>query len=319
MKRKPREIEVRHLRCFIITAEHGSFRKVALVVGIQQSTLSRCVHTLEDLLGASLFNRHQSGVTLTYAGEKFLPLARGLLRGLEESSQAVASLGRSENGRIRIGIYSSIASGFLAELLRAFGDQHNQVQIKLIDGSPEEHVAAIRGLKLDVAFLTGTRTWQDCDSALMWSEGVFVVLPENHELAARSAVRWMDLCGEVFIVSAAAPGQEIYNYLVKNLATLSWHPDIQVQSLSRDNLLSLVAIGQGLTLVNEAMTVTQFPGVMYRPILGERLPFSAVWSPQNDNPAFRRLLSLAQSMAARFPPSTLGNSDGPSQTHDPSP
>ena len=209
----------------------------------------------------------------------------------------MAALGRSENGRIRVGIYSSIASGFLAELLRSFGEQHNHVQIELIDGNPEEHVAAIRGLKLDVAFLTGTRTWQDCDSALMWSEGVFVVLPERHELAIRTAVDWRELSGEAFMVSETAPGQEIYDYLVRKLAELSWHPDIHVQSVSRDNLLSLVAIGRGLTVVSEAMTATNHPGVVFRPIKGERLPFSAIWSPNNDNPAFRRLLSMATTKA----------------------
>ena len=244
-----------------------------------------------------MFHRHRSGVSLNRAGHQFLPRARQTIRGLDESLHAIALLGRSENGRIKIGIYSSIASGFLAELLRSFGDQHNDVQIQLIDGNPEEHLAAIRQLELDVAFLTGTRAWQDCDSAFMWSEGVFVVLPERHELAIRTAVDWRELSGEAFMVSETAPGQEIYDYLVRKLADLSWHPDIHVQSVGRDNLLSLVAIGRGLTVVSEAMTATNHPGVVFRPIKGERLPFSAIWSPNNDNPAFRRLLSMATTKA----------------------
>ena len=264
---------------------------------IRQSSVSRCIRDLEDRLGTSLFHRHRSGVSLNRAGHQFLPRARQTVRGLDESLHAIALLGRSENGRIKIGIYSSIASGFLAELLRSFGDQHNDVQIQLIDGNPEEHLAAIRQLELDVAFLTGTRAWQDCDSAFMWSEGVFVVLPERHELAIRTAVDWRELSGEAFMVSETAPGQEIYDYLVRKLADLSWHPDIHVQSVSRDNLLSLVAIGRGLTVVSEAMTVTTHPGVVFRPIKGERLPFSAIWSPNNDNPAFRRLLSMATTKA----------------------
>ncbi len=293
---------------------------------IRQSSVSRCIRDLEDRLGTSLFHRHRSGVSLNRAGHQFLPRARQTIRGLDESLYAMAALGRSENGRIRVGIYSSIASGFLAELLRSFGEQHNHVQIELIDGNPEEHVAAIRGLKLDVAFLTGTRTWQDCDSALMWSEGVFVVLPERHELAIRTAVDWRELSGEAFMVSETAPGQEIYDYLVRKLAELSWHPDIHVQSVSRDNLLSLVAIGRGLTVVSEAMTVTTHPGVVFRPIKGERLPFSAIWSPNNDNPAFRRLLSMARAKAElenrgviNGHPCGIEQPASPSQTHDPSP
>ena len=297
MERRKHEIEIRHLRCFVNAADHGSFRKAGSVMRIRQSSVSRCIRDLEDRLGTSLFHRHRSGVSLNRAGHQFLPRARQTIRGLDESLHAIALLGRSENGRIKIGIYSSIASGFLAELLRSFGDQHNSVQIQLIDGNPEEHLAAIRQLELDVAFLTGTRAWQDCDSAFMWSEGVFVVLPELHELAIRTAVGWHELSCEAFMVSETAPGQEIYDYLVRKLADLSCHPDIHVQSVSRDNLLSLVAIGRGLTVVSEAMTATNYPGLVFRPIKGERLPFSAIWSPNNDNPAFRRFLSMAKAKA----------------------
>ena len=61
--------------------------------------------------------------------------------------------------------------------------------------------------------------------------------------------------------------------------------------------LRLVALGRGLTVTSEATTAAQFPGVMFRPIAGELLPFCAVWSPQNDNPALHRLLEMARSMA----------------------
>ena len=64
----------------------------------------------------------------------------------------------------------------------------------------------------------------------------------------------------------------------------------------RDHILSLVALGRGLTLTSEATTVAQFPGITYRELADEVLPFSMVWSAQNDNPASRRLLSLARSL-----------------------
>ena len=309
MPKRPNAIELRHLRYFVAAAEHGSFRKAGTALQIQESTISRRVRDLEDRLGAALFNRHSGGVCLTYAGERFLRRSRQIIRSVEEGAQDIASAGRSEDGKVRIGIYSSIASGFLAELLHAYGRRHARVRIELVDGNPAEHVAAIRLLKLDVAFLTGARDWSDCDRVDLWSERVFAVLAGDHRLAAREELSWRDLAEEAFIVSEAAPGQEIHDHLVRCLAELGRHPEIQVQSVGRDNLLPLVALGRGLTLVSEAMTVAQFPGIAYRPIAGEVLPFSAVWSPRNDNPAFRRLLSLARTMArsqgaARVTPSS---------------
>ncbi len=300
-----RAIELRHLHYFISAAEHGSFRKAGVAVGIQESSISRGVRDLEDQLGAALFHRHSSGVRLTFAGKRFLRRARQIIRNLGEGAHDIASVGRSEIGYVRIGIFSSIASGFLAELLRTYHARFEKVRVELVDGTPAEHVAALRQVTLDVAFLTGTRDWRDCDTEQLWSERVFAVLPENHELAARSALDWHDLVEETFIINSVASGQEIHDYLVQRLAGLGRHPEICVQHVGRDNLLPLVAINRGLTVVSEAMTAARFPGIAYRPIMCEVLPFSAVWSPRNDNPALRRFLSLARTMSKSVLPSML--------------
>lgn len=302
------KVELRHLRYFVAVVEHGSFRKAGAAVGRSQAAISRSIAKLEDEIGASLFHRHTWGVSQTYAGQRFLVHARRVIRTVGEGAREVASAGRSEKGRVRIGIYSSIASGFLAELLEVYGRRHSAVRIEVADGNPAEHVAAIRQHNLDVAFITGTRDWPDCERVLLWSERVFVVLPDHHALANREEVVWRDLADESFIVSETAPGQEIYDHLVRRLADLGRHPEIQVQYVGRDNLVPLVALGRGLTLVSEAITVAQFPGVVYRPILGEVLPFSAVWSASNDNPAFRRFLSLAKARAVRPATSETGRS-----------
>lgn len=84
---------------------------------------------------------------------------------------------------------------------------------------------------------------------------------------------------------------------MRELAGLGQHQIKVNQSVGQS--LPLVAIGRGLTLVSEAWLVCWFPGVAYRPISNEDLPFSAVWSASSDNPAFGRFLSMAEAMAVR--------------------
>lgn len=249
---------------------------------------------------------------------------RIILQQIEDGTKDVAAIGRSEEGCIKVGIFSSLASGFLFELLRAYDKDHPNILVELRDGNPTEHVAAVRQLHLDIAFITGTNTWEDCETEPLWSERVFVVVPSDHRLMAHEHLRWHDLSGESFIVSDAAPGPEIRDYLVQRLADLGHHPEIHAQYVGRDSLLSMVAMGRGLTLTSEATTATQIPGIAFRPVADEVLPFSAVWSPKNDNPACRRLLSLARSMAgtgkASFnsPVSMMQQPALPSQSPDPS-
>lgn len=290
-------MNLRHLRYFVAAAEHGSFRKASKVLGVQESTISRQVRDMEDWLGSSVFHRHSSGVSLTVAGQRLLSRARRVLRYVNESADIVGAIGGVRDGHLRVGIYSSLASGFLVELLRRFAERHSGVQVEVADGNPSEHLATIRQLQLDVAFLTGTSEWPQCETAYLWSERVFVVLPENHMLATKEEMHWRDIAHENFIVSDAPPGQEIHDYLVQRVADLGRHPKIQSQFVGRDNLFILVALGSGLTVTSEATTAAQIPGICYRPIVGEVLPFSAVWSPKNDNPALRRFISMARMMA----------------------
>ena len=308
-------IQIRQIRYVIAAAEHGSFRRAAAALGVQESAISRRIRELEDRLGTAFFIRSPSGVMLTHAGKQFVQRGRKALSEIGLAKAEATAIGRGEDGHVRIGIFSSLASGFLSDLIESFGARHAAVKLTFIDGNPADHVAAIRKHQLDVAFITGAADWPGCESQQLWTERIYVVLPTSHSLADDNQVEFAELVSESFIVSETAPGEEIHDYLVKRLADLGRHPEIHHQAVSRDNLMRLVALGLGLTLTSEATTAAQFPGIVFRPIADEILPFCAVWSPHNDNPALRRLLDLARSMAGIK--EAVAFSDYPSETIGP--
>lgn len=291
-------VRLRHLHYFVAVAEAGSIRKASRALGIAQSSISRRIRDMEDELGASLFHRNQNGVALTDAGRRFLPRARTALRQIAVGVHEVAAAGAVSAGQIRIGIFSSLASGFLPNLLRAYHERYPDIAIQLQDANPAEHIEAVRRLRVDLAFIAGSEGWEGCESEVLWHERVFVVLPSEHALSRCDVLDWSLLQDEHFLVSEAAPGPEIHDYLVRHLAMPGRSPDIATHKVGRDNLLALVATGHGVTITSEATTGASLPGIIYRPIAGDMLPFSAVWSVRNDNPAFRRLLSMARGMAA---------------------
>lgn len=290
-------IELRHLRYVVAASTCGSFRRAAESLGVEQSAISRRIRDLEDELGASLFNRHSGGVFLTHAGRKFVRRARQVLNEVSCAAADVGPIGRGEEGAVRIGIFSSLASGFLAQVLRAYSDHYSDVRIDIIEGVPSDHISAVRRHELDVAFVTGSPSVMDCDAAQFWTERVFVVLPDQHVLANRKTIKWDDLRSETFIISEGDLSPEIYDFLIKHLSDLGVHPSIERHRVGRDNLMQIVSFGRGVTLTSESTIATRFPGIVYRPLHGETLPFRAVWSPNNDNPALRRMLSLARTTA----------------------
>ena len=156
-------LELRHLRYVVAAAEQRSFRRAAVAMSIQESAVSRRIRDLEGELGAALFIRHSGGVTLTQAGEAFVDHARQALKQVSNATVEIGAFGRGETGIVRIGIFLSLASGFLAQLLKAFTTSHSDVRIEFIEGAPCDHIAAVQQHQRHVAFVTGLHPIERCE------------------------------------------------------------------------------------------------------------------------------------------------------------
>ena len=84
----------------LLVGEYLSFRRVATVLGVRQSAVSRRVRELEDELGVSLFERHHAGVRITNAGVRFLQEARAALLQLDQAVKTATAAGSGTIGRI---------------------------------------------------------------------------------------------------------------------------------------------------------------------------------------------------------------------------
>ncbi|MDO7732803.1 MAG: LysR family transcriptional regulator, partial [Paracoccaceae bacterium] len=60
-------IRLRHLRCFLETAQLGSLSAAARVLRISQPAASKTIRELEDILGRALFDRAARRLSLTSA------------------------------------------------------------------------------------------------------------------------------------------------------------------------------------------------------------------------------------------------------------
>lgn len=293
-------VELRHIRYVIEAAERGSFRAAARALGIEQSAVSRRIRDLEDEIGVSLFIRDATGARLSDAGKRFVERARRAVAHLRIATEDAGRCGRGEAGLLRIGITCSLAGGLLREILRAYTKRNPGVRTEIVEGGQTDHISAIQRHRLDLAFLAGTPSLEGGESTFLWSERVFVVVPVTDELAKEDEIRWDQLRDRCFIVSEDDSGPDMREYLVKQLAMHGVRPRIERYCLGRDNLLHLIAISGGLTLTNEAAAAIDVPGVTFRPLSGEAILFSAIWLRRNDNPALRRMISLARVMARRW-------------------
>lgn len=308
----------------LAVAEHLNFRRAAAALGISQSVVSQRIKALEQELGTLLFERRHRGVRLTEAGRHFLAQVAIGIEHLDHAVKTIGMIARGEQGRLRVGLHSSIADGFLPELLSDYRNQHPSVDIEIVEGRTHDIVQSLREDRLDVAFVLGTPVIMDCHSKPLWTEALVVALPAEHSLAKIENIHWADLAAESFLVRRGGGGPQMYDHMVLRLAEHWLQPSIRRFDVGRDTLMSMVAQGYGITLTSEAATKVSFPGVVFLPILDEPEPiiFSAVWSPFNRGQTLRDFLSLAQQRSREFAKAMKEAAEQPaepSQTPDPSP
>jgi DNA-binding transcriptional LysR family regulator len=301
---KHRGVNLTSLRQALVVAEHLSIRGAARALRVSESAVSRRMQTLEGQLGVPLFVRLQSGVRLTTAGRLILGRVRDFVSQLENSTNQARALARELIGRIKVGILSSIADGFLRELLEPHLAEHPTVTLQVFEGSPTEHVANVRSGRLDVAFIVDGTDIPECEALQLWSERLYVAIPGKHSLARRKQVPWSALRSEQFILRETERGPALCDRVLENLSGPTQQPMLRKLEVSRETMMHLVAMGLGVSLTSEATMGLRFPGVVFRPITGrdESVQFTAVWLRNNPNPALTTFLRLAERLAK----STIG-------------
>jgi DNA-binding transcriptional LysR family regulator len=241
-----------------------------------------------------------------------LQQAREAIGQLDYAAKTAGSAGRGAVGRLSIGILSSMAAGFLRELIKGYSELHPDVAIQILEGASVEHVTAVRKRQLDVAFILDTTEAAGCELAPLWNERIFVVLPEHHSLRRRKQIEWQDLSNERLIVRQSERDPALCDRLTRRLTDGDQTPRVEKLDVGRETLMHLVSLGRGVGFTSESTVATPFPKVVFRPVAGdnELLQFCAAWSPDNDNPALRRFLSLARTMAKEKRQGP-GNGSGP--------
>ncbi|MBW2207836.1 MAG: LysR family transcriptional regulator, partial [Deltaproteobacteria bacterium] len=123
-------IETRLLRNAIMLAEHRNYARAAQALNISQPTLTRNIQTLENHIGARLFDRKTRTVLPTPVGEELLKHARLIVTStlaLEDGIQHYLGL---ETGTLTIGA-GLFAACLLGPAIGRFMEQHPNIKINI--------------------------------------------------------------------------------------------------------------------------------------------------------------------------------------------
>ena len=198
----PLAVNMRHIRAFLAIAQHGSFTRAADHLALSQPALTICIRQLEECLGLSVFNRTTRRLSLTFAGQEFLPTARRLLSEFEAALTNMQAHADSQRGRVSVAALPSVAAEWLPPTVSHFARTYPQVSIEITAEDSRGVYRCVRENEVNFGFAGQLNPAPDLSVRRLQAEAIGLVCRPDHPLAKiRSPLRWSDLEGCSFLDS----------------------------------------------------------------------------------------------------------------------
>ena len=245
-------MNARQLEYAIALSEVCNFSQVAEKLNITQPALSKQILSLENELGVKLFDRSTMPMTLTAAGESFIPQAKELLFRQEQLTHSMARFQSGESGRLVIGISPFRTLYMIPQVVKKVRDRFPGVQVVLHETGSDtlrkeiaegKYDLAIVNLPVEESVLDVIPLEQDT-LALAVPQAMLELLPESvrqHEIDLK------DCASLPFIV--VGKNQEMRILFERLCAQADFQPNIAMEVVGLTTAWAMSHAGIGATIL----------------------------------------------------------------------
>lgn len=245
------------LATFVAVVDSGGFSAAADAVHRSQSRVSAHVAALERALGAHLFDRRHRPVTLTDAGQAFLPHARAVLERLDRGQSDVDGVLGLTRGHVVLGSFPSASAAFVPMVLESFRSRYPGVRVELVEQPSYDLATSLASGEIEVAVRPRLpEAPGGLSSRSMWREWLVAVLLPDHPLAGVPEPISIEQLADQPIITigrrcAATPGTSEPHAAFREAGV---QPVIAYQTDQPQTLANLVRAGLGVGVTNQLAT-----------------------------------------------------------------
>src|ERR1700744_4853054 len=186
-------MDFEQLRTFLEVCRLRSFSRAAEKLMVTQPAISAQIRTLENEVGARLFDRDGGKVTFTAAGKVFEPFAEHCLQCHSHIMVAIGELHRSPRGEISVSANEGTSLYVLPTVFAQFRRQYSRVDLSIVRADRARTLEAVRNREVDfgVASLPVKEARLLVD--VIHKDELALVVPKTHPLAARDQIKFAEI------------------------------------------------------------------------------------------------------------------------------
>ncbi|MCI6885762.1 MAG: LysR family transcriptional regulator [Lachnospiraceae bacterium] len=240
-------------------ADERNISRAAKKLYIAQPSLSQSIQRIEESVGTPLFNRTNTGLSLTFAGERYYHMASQILKIYEDFELEISDINDMKTGRIHMGTTNHLGTIVLPQVMKKFRQICTYVELHV----SEENTAVLEQLllsgELDFCIMHAPKknAHPQIQYDIMNKDPFVIALSPDHELIRRAVPKEgypypvLDirlLKNERFLM--LHEGQRIRHITDSVLEKAGiTQPDITLQLRNYETAQMLAAEGLGVTLV----------------------------------------------------------------------
>lgn len=144
-------LKVRHFALIVAIADFGTTHRAADSINMTQSTASKMLRDLEEMIGAPLFKREPRGMTPTPLGEFMLANARTMLTRMRRFADEFEVLRQGGYGTLVLGAIMGSAPDLVAKAVAEMKRSRPQLVIQMLGETSDTILDMLEEEKLDLA------------------------------------------------------------------------------------------------------------------------------------------------------------------------
>lgn len=290
-------VELRHLRSFLVLAEELNFTRASARLHVVQQALSSQIRQLEEELGTALFVRTTRRVQLTAAGQALLASAPAALSTFDRALEQARAGAAGDVGTLSLGLVATAPLDFTPRLLRAFAKIRPKVAVSIRNVAFDDPSGGVRSRLTDAALV-----WRPFDETGLSCEPLFTeeriaVLPADHPMARLKTIDARDLAREPWV------WVEEMDEIARAFWTVSAErggrpPDVGATITGFEDLFAAVRAGRAVAACPKSIASTvPWKDLVTRPVRGLAPAVAAVCCRSDDrNPIVRAFVECAREL-----------------------
>lgn len=243
-------MELDYIRHFVVLAETGNYLEAADILFMAQSSLSRHIKSIEEDLGAPLFDRTTRKVVLNDFGKAFLPYARKMVEIQDEYSKVLHSCLSGMASTLTVASIPAMVNYNITDVLAGFQRENPECRLNIVEADSTQIFQMIEDKRCECGFARSAEgLFHEMKQVEFTSDHLVAVLSPDHPLARNDFLTLEMLKGEKFLF--LNKNTTMYALCYNACKKAGFEPDVGFTGLRGENLIDLAARGMGVALLTK--------------------------------------------------------------------